>query len=486
MASSLVLTVPSGPAGAIVELQTPAGSVKSPVQSVSALGITTSDVTNVSTVAGATDTDALQTLQGLIQALTSSQVANVSSVPGATVTDALVFLLTRGGYGLQTQWAIDPATGNDSGPGTPAQPLRTMAQFNARMAYTQVTAGAVTLQLVGNVTDAPLQLVGTSFAVGSTLTVSGTVTTVGTATVSNVTTLETLAAFQLTTTGIVWTSGDVGKRLLLPGGQVGWVAEFVDANNVITGPFVSSAGAAVAPAIGNAMSVQTLSSSIAANVQGTCTTTGTVVTVQHTAIATSFAAGLFISNGIPLGMFGCSVTFTLGVTVFAQDFINFFACFYTGGTGWNFRGQGSLLGVTAVSCPSGCNGRSNLIMGPALFDAAAFVMNEGSIMRLAARLHWRNTNGPLKVFFGSVISCQNLMSGSVGNTGVGVTVGGSCAVLYPAPSVKPSVTGASDTLIGTTARTYAQIPYVDLQLNAIPPTVQTLTGTPATMAQGNP
>jgi hypothetical protein len=485
MASSLVLTVPSGPAGAIVELQTPAGSVKSPVQSVSGLGITTSDVTNVSTVAGATDTDALQTLQALILALTSSLVANASSVPGAKVTDALNFLLTSGGYGAQLTWAIDPATGNDSNTGTPASPLATMAEFNRRLARQTVTAGAVTLQLVGDVTDKPLSLVGTGFAAGSTLTVSGTVTQVATPTITGVATLETNTAFQLTTTGIVWSAANVGQRLLLPTGQIGWVAEFVDANNVITGPFVNTAGTAVAPSNG-ALTVQTVSAALAPSVQGAATTTATVVLVRDVSITTSFALGLFYANGIPLGMFGCKVAATGSPTIFAQIFINFIACgLFTAGV--TFRGMGSWLGVTLVNGAAAlglvCNGQSDLILGPALFSNNPMTLNEASLCRLGNRIHFRNTAGPISLVFGSIMSQQNQCSGSVGNTGIGIRVGASCRWIYPVASFKPTLTGASDTQIGNTARTYAQIPYVDLQLDAVPPTVTTLTGTPAAMVQ---
>jgi hypothetical protein len=448
-------------------------------------GLTSSLISNVSTVAGATVTAALDTLKGLIAALTTTLIANVSTVPGMTATDALNFLVTRGGYGAQLQWAIDPATGNDSNSGTPASPLRTMAQFNARMAYTQITAGAVTLQLVGDVTDKPLSLVGTGFASGSTLTVSGTVTQVATPTITGVVTLETNAAFQLTTTGIVWSAANVGQRLVLPTGQVGWVAEFVDANNVITGPFVNTAGTAVAPSNGG-LTVQTLSAALAPSVQGATTTTATVVLVKDVSISSSFTIGQFFSNGIPLGMFACKIGTTSAPTALAQIFMNFIACgFFTAGL--VLRGAGSWLGVTWVNGASQlgleCFQQSDLILGPALFSNSPIILNEASLCRLAGRLHIRNTANPIQLAFGSIMSQQNQCSGSVGNTGIGIKVGVSCRWVYPVAGFKPTLTGASDTQIGNTVRTYAQIPYVDLQLDAVPPTVTTLVGTPAAMVQ---
>lgn len=384
-------------------------------------------------------------------------------------------------YGAQATWAIDAVNGDDSNDGSLAHPLRTMAEFNNRM-FAQDVRVVMTLFLLTNVTDAPLQLASTRFRSGASLTVQGVITVVATPTITAVTTLETLTAFQLTTTGIVWTSADVGKRIQLPGGQVGWVAEFVDANNVITGAFTASNGATVAPTAVQ-VTVQTLSAAIAANVQGSATTLVTVVTLRDLAIACNNTQGVFICNGIPMTVYGCKVTNTNAPgspTYFAQNPLNLTGCFITGA--FNYRGQGSIIGTCFVSISLVFfNGFSNVVLGQAFFTNSPLVLQERSLVRLAGRCHWRNTAGPLTVLAGSLMNAQNLISGSVGNTGVGITVGASCGYFYASAGTKPTLTGTSNTQIGNTARTYAQIPYVDL--DATLPTA--VAGTPAAMVLGN-
>ena len=203
---ALLFSSPKGPAGALIELDSPTGNILSPV-------------------------------------------VEFFGVPDPA-------------FGAQTDVAINPGTGNDAGPGTVAQPLRTMGEFNRRYAGLLVTAAA-TLQLVGNVLDAPLWLRGTSFGPGASLTVLGTVTALAAATITLVTGLNTAGAtlqpFQLTTTGIDWTTVPLGSRLLASNGTFAWIRNVIDANNVIVGSFASLVSTSVVPTAGLTLTVQALS-----------------------------------------------------------------------------------------------------------------------------------------------------------------------------------------------------------------------------------
>lgn len=510
--TTLVFTNPSGPPGAIVELQTPAGTVKSPVSTLAGLGITTSDVTNVSTVpgatatnaldnlkgridglttsqvanasgvAGATASNALDTLAGIIAALTSTQVANASAVPGATVTAALNFLLNNG-YGTQAAWAIDPATGNDANSGTPASPLRTMAEFNRRLSNNAVLQ-ATTLQLVGDVTDAPLQLANTRFAANASLTMSGTTTTVGSATITNVATLNALTTFQLTTTGVVWTSADVGKRLLMPTGQVGWVQEFVDASNIITGGFCSTAGGVTTPTNGLVLSVQTVSTCSAPSVEGTATSLANVVVVRDVFFQPVNLVSQVIVSGIPILFFGCSIK-PFGVVFFATTTMSFFGCFLTTAFALNSLRSTSMNGNTLVSCPLVLSAHTVLTLQTTSLSASAMNVQSRSIVTMGT-VHVRNTASPLTVQTGAIVTATGVLSGGVGNTGVGVTVKASSQYVWTGankPTVTGSTPGTNDVKVGATTMGYAALAngFIDLQTSALPLVSTQIVGTPAFM-----
>lgn len=394
-------------------------------------------------------------------------------------------------YGSQLTWAIDALNGSDDNPGTLSSPLRTMAEFNARLSG-NLLAVAASLFLLSDVVDQQLTLCPLRVLAGASLSVFGTATSGATATISVVSGLGPGGTFpwQLTTTGAVWSAADIGKRLVLPGGQVSWVCEVIDASNVVAGAFVSSAGAVVTPVAAQTLTVQTLSRALPPVLLGTsfygALSPVTVSSLDVTVNATP--NGNFQTSGLGVQLFGCKLTIATG-QVIAQAFgpFNLRGCFLSA-TGAGFcalRGSGGgflFQACSFVGIPLSVTDSTSANFSNGFFSNSPMTVLRRAVAAATGALHWRNTAAPLSVSQGGLFQQQNFaVSGAVGNTGVGVTVKASGQYVYVNTGNKPSVTGASDTLIGLTARTYAQIPYVDLQLNAVPPTVATLVGTPAAM-----
>ena len=395
--------------------------------------------------------------------------------------------------GAQATWAIDPVNGSDLGPGTLAAPLRTMAEFNSRM-LGNVISVAMSLFLIGDVVDEALSL-RVRFKAGASLTVFGTVTSSATVpTISVVTVLSTGGnfAYQLTTTGIVWTAADVGKRIVLPGGQVSWVGEFVDANNVIVGTFTASNGVAATPTAGQALTVQTLSAALPPQINGTANLQATTaVTIRDLAFTTSAANGVPENVGLFTTFFGCKCTWDGAQSLLFVNQVNFRACFMTvtGAQALIVRGFYGEAGCTHVSATIGQLFQgANCSLGSGFFSAYPWIVSAAGFMT-AAGAHWRNTANPITVQQRALWQNINLgLSGTVGITGSGIVVKASGGFVYTSgANAKPTISalsnGGVDVTIGSTTRTYAQIPYVDLQANAAPNTSTILNGTPAFMVQ---
>ena len=396
-------------------------------------------------------------------------------------------------YGAQAVWAIDPINGNDLGPGTLAAPLRTMAEFNTRM-LGNVISVAMSLFLVGDVVDEALTLIGVRVKAGASLTVFGTTTTTATATISVVTVLSTGGNFsyQLTTTGITWSAADVGKRLVLPGGQVSWVGEFVDANNVICGTFTASNGVATTPTATQALTVQTLSQILPPDINAIASLQATTaVTIRDVAWTTSAANGVPANVGLFTTYFGCKCTWDGAQSLLFVNQVNFRACFMTvtGAQALIVRGFYNEAGCTHVSATVGQLFQgANCSIGSAFFTAYPLIVSSCGFVT-GSGAHFRNTANPLQIHQRSLWQNVNLgLSGTVGITGSGIVVKASGGLVFTSgANAKPTLSalsnGGVDVTIGTTTRTYAQIPYVDLQANAAPNTVTTLVGTPAFMVQ---
>ncbi len=412
----------------------------------------------------------------LLELQTASQSTQLSLVQSA--------LLALSSFGLQSSWAINPVNGSDSNDGTPAAPLASMGEFNNRLSG-NVVRQATTLQLVGDVTDEPLMLSGTRFVGSGALTVLGTVTATGeTASVTVVTTLQSNCTWQFTTTGIVWTSGHVGKRLLLDSGGTCWVQEFVDANNVVVGP-VSTTSATLTPTAPATLSVQDLSAALPP-IMLCIAQSSAPLQVQN---LTFSSATLTNSGAAALAFFGCRFT---GGSVLCRASISMRGSLHqlVGLTQLGLGNVGlSLIAHTFVGAPV-------QIAGGTTFSVSSFQLS-GITTALSAQLinagamHFRNCGASAAITLSQGAKMQNqnfAISGSVGNTGLGIIVRAGCGFTFLVLGTRPTVTGSGgDTRIGATTKTYAAIgsAYTDLLLNAIPPTVQQLTGTPAFMSLEN-
>lgn len=234
-------------------------------------------------------------------------IRSASYNPLVSISAALLSL------GLQIAWFIDPVNGNDAGQGTAASPLKTMAEFNGRLSgnYVQVAA---TLQLLGDVTDAPLQLVGTRFKFNASLTVSGTQTQIGAGAITVVTPLGnagTTFPFQLTTTGVNWTTVPLGSQIVLQGGQVCFIRNVVSATQIVVGAMTTLASSVVfTPTGGLTFVVNTLSHAQPPLLDVSAQTNGSIasssITIQSLALD---------------GTFNCS-TRGAGVTIQGCEWVN--------------------------------------------------------------------------------------------------------------------------------------------------------------------
>lgn len=369
--------------------------------------------------------------------------------------------------GSQLSWAIDPLLGNDDASGTPAAPLRTMSEFNARLSGILVRV-AMSLSLVGNVTDQPLLLAATRFASGASLTVSGTVTNttnVGAGLITLVTTLQAGCTFQLTTSGVVWTAASVGTRLLLSGGHTCWVQEFIDANNVVVGP-PTNATTILTPTAGLTFTLQSLSLALPPDLNIVSTAFTTTVSMQHL----EFSAGAIQNVGGVLAFFGCRHNSSSNVWQ-ANSAVNFRGCYWalTGSLTVNGGANMTLTAHTSVGGSILCDLRQFTPTTMSLSNTALSV-RRNALCIISGIYHVRNTASPVQVFQGGRIVALNFaMSGSVGNTLIGIKVFPGAAFTYV--STKPSISGSGgnpDTVIGTTGVLYASIPFAEYLATSAP------------------
>lgn len=423
--------------------------------------------------------------------LVGGQVALASPPTGQVLSPVVeLFGIPDPAYGAQAAWSINPGTGSDTGPGTPAAPLRTMAEFSRRYTSLLVTVPA-TLQLVGDVLDSPLWLTGTRFALGAGLTVSGTATTIATATVSVVSGLGPAGTlpWQLTTTGIDWTLQPVASQLTFSTGHVSQIVQVIDANNVIVGALCAAgfSTAIIVPTVASTITVSSLSRSLppilsftaALGVQSSVPT----VIVKDVSIDSPGSVGVndyvFASGSTQL--FGCELK-SIGGTLRVDAGMNLRGC------RWSFAGANT---ASWRAGPDNVGSFGLVVVGPgaALFNTQYGQVSHGALTLNGARLlcnnaklvvtsggcHIRNTAGPVLINDAGTLLCSTIINGATGNTGIGIDVT-SGGVVYSGGGNKPTVTGASDTRVGGVARTYAQIPFYSWQLDAIPPTVTTLLG----------
>lgn len=389
-------------------------------------------------------------------------------------------------YGAQVAWAIDPATGDDTNIGTPAFPLATMAEFNRR--YSGVVTPpnvAATLQLVGDVVDSSLSLIGNRFSPGSSLTVSGTLTALGAGTVSSSAAIGT--GWQVTTTGIDWTTIPVNSHIGFSTGQSAAIVEVVDANNVIVSGIAAPGVSVATLTITNGSTITASSRSqmwpFQIDAIGQSLLTAHQFIVQNVSFpAASASAGFGLNGGVGVQLFACNIGNQNSIRV--NTFFNTRVCRYTltattalfpAAVCTSFCCVAAGTGAVVFSTNSGLTQHQNLML-----TGCRLVVNNGFLLTTLA--HIRNTAGPVLIGGNGMLSSIGIISGTVGNTGIGIDVT-SGRFSYVGGAAKPTVTGASDTRVGGVARTYGQIPFTALQLDAIPPTLTTLTGNGASIVQ---
>ena len=273
-------------------------------------------------------------------------------------------------FGNQASWAIDPVNGDDSFVGTPAKPLRTMAEFNARMqgVFVQV---AQTLQLVGDVTDQHLNLFGTRYKLNCTLTVSGTRTQIGTGAITTVTAIgqgATTFPFQLTTTGVDWTSINStapGAQIQLQGGQICFIKSVVDANNVVVGAMTALSSATLfTPTNGLTFTVFSLSRALPALVNVSAQSTGSIQSQSLILQHMSFDGGLnwsFCGAGVLIQ--GCEIktaVTALNIHNLGGDTLVIRSCRFTPTQVFSVRAGAGRVNLTA--CVLVASALSNLSM----------------------------------------------------------------------------------------------------------------------------
>lgn len=385
-------------------------------------------------------------------------------------------------YGLQSAWAINPLTGDDEGPGTLASPLRTQAELNARLSLNLIQQ-ATTVQLVGNVTDAPLNLQGTRFARGASLTLSGTLTDVTTGTISAVSALGianggavTQPPWLLTTTGAVdWTTVPVGAQIRYSTGHISMLLAAVSATQAIVGCLAASGFslALITPAAGTTFTVSSLSSCLppATNATQIAQNGGNTGTIVLSALRMDLANNdICATGGATLQLFGCELVCatTAGFLHSGGGTIDLRACRITlsGANSFRFRGSQGDITNTFGLCIVGTGGNFFQHNCPvshnntALSGARLLCSTDSSVQ--VGSCYFRNTAGPVLVNSQGRLLCNGIMNGLAGdgNSGIGIDVP-SGVVSYFSTS-KPVVSGASDTRVSGNAKTYGQIPFINL------------------------
>ena len=386
-------------------------------------------------------------------------------------------------HGSQAAWVIDPVSGDDNNPGTPSEPLKTMGEFNTRMAGLKLTAVGATMTCTADVLDEPPCFNGTRFVAGASLTCQGTLTDTATATISVVTGLgpSNTMPWQLTTTGVDWTTVPVGSQVRFSTGQLAMIVQVVDANNVIVGA-IGAAGTSVvssAPTVASTATVASMSRMLPPLVNAV----GQAVTATPQLIFrnASFDLGHLMSlqGGVQVQIYGCEVKVggtTNSITSIGQHNFRCVRWTQTGSFAWRCAGDTSSTygnvaagtGSTLFNHQQGGVSHSNLTL-----NGSRLSVNQTKISTGAT--HIRNAAGPVLVSSGGELVCNGIINGSTGNTGISIDI--PLGRLSYFSTSKPTVTAASQPRVGGVTRDLAtEIPFIAAVLNAVPPTVTPLTG----------
>lgn len=399
--------------------------------------------------------------------------------------------------GSQTAWAIDPVSGDDNGPGSPSLPLRTMAEFNLRYQDLMVRVPA-SLQLIGNVLDAPLWLSGTRFGAGASLTVTGTRTDVASATVAVVTGLGPSNTFpwQVQTAGVDWLTVAVGSQVRFSTGQVAMILEVVDADNVIVGA-IGAAGVSLtsfAPTVGSIITAATLSRALPPiiNASGQAPANTSQINLFDISFDSPSALGgavnvYSLSGGVLVQFLGCELKFSSSVSFIFSTPCNVRCCRFTQSATLALRSgsdppqtYGLVVAGTGATIINHNSGKI-LHAGLSIIGARFFVTGGSCVI---GSTHVRKSLGSSCVLVqnDAAVVATGILNGSIGNLGIAIDVPyGRYA--YVNAGNKPTITAVTDPRVGGITRTLAQLPFTALQLDAVPPTVTTLVGNGAAIVQ---
>jgi hypothetical protein len=192
--------------------------------------------------------------------------------------------------------------------------------------------------------------------------------------------------------------------------------------------------------------------------------TATPLIIQNVSFdAASASAGFIMQGGLGIQLFACEIN--NHNTIRINNLFNARVCKFS--ISASMFWQVGAIFPTTVGCVAGGAGST-------IFGSSTGLINHHNLLMTGARLsanassvlltgvtHIRNTAGPVVVGGNGWISNSGTLSGSVGNTGIGIDVSFG-KVSYAGGGNKPTVTGTSDTRVNGITKTYAQIPFISL------------------------
>lgn len=171
-------------------------------------------------------------------------------------------------YLTQASWAVDSVNGNDANAGTPAAPLKTLAELERRL-FSRTANTAITVDLLG---DFPGQFIAAVIGMSANQRITWRATPTQQATGIVTAFTPTNGATQDarladTTTPIVWAAHVQRRVRLTSGANAGayaWVLADLGANTARVSQFISPTTLlAVSPAVNNTFAIETLTTRIA-------------------------------------------------------------------------------------------------------------------------------------------------------------------------------------------------------------------------------
>jgi len=419
----------------------------------------------------------------LLSLLTSSQVPELTLVQDATVPLAA--------SGSQVAWAIDATNGVDTNAGTPAAPLRTMAEFNRRYFGAVVTVAA-TLQLVGDVIDTAFMPQAVTFAFGASLVVSGTRTAlVSGVTVSSVTPLGNAGVgfpWQLVTTGIDWTTQPIGAQVRItastaPGNvdRFGFIASVTDANTVIVGALSNAtainSSSVVTPLVNDVLSVSSLSRALPPQVSGTSLGTPNQnvssffvsrITFRDLKLDSGYVH--WLSGNVAVNFIGCELVFlnTSISTIRASTAVTYLACRFSMDQLVQPVAGNQYFSVvnSVISCDSATKTNRFTCSG-GIYSFARNTHNNAALrggvfsrIEITADINIRNTTIPVFLEEFTQVWALGVIGGSAGNLDTSIRVQSGSGFAWNGAAARPTVlgtAGADEVRVGGTSMTYVAL-----------------------------